>query len=30
MGYKNVAHLDGGLAAWKEAGMPVERANPDS
>lgn len=23
MGYQNVAHLDGGLKAWKEAGMPV-------
>ena len=23
MGYKNVAHLDGGFKAWKEAGMPV-------
>jgi rhodanese-related sulfurtransferase len=30
MGYKNVAHLDGGLAAWKEAGMPIEFTNPDS
>lgn len=24
MGYENVAHLDGGIKAWKEAGMPVE------
>ncbi len=24
MGYNNVAHLDGGLKAWKEAGKPVE------
>jgi rhodanese-related sulfurtransferase len=24
MGYGNVAHLDGGLAAWKAAGKPVE------
>ena len=24
MGYDNVAHLDGGLKAWKEAGLPVE------
>lgn len=24
MGYKNVAHLDGGMNAWKEAGQPVE------
>ena len=26
MGYQNVAHLDGGLKAWKEAGQPVEPA----
>jgi rhodanese-related sulfurtransferase len=25
MGYENVAHLDGGLKAWKDAGMPVEK-----
>lgn len=24
MGYENVAHLDGGFKAWKEAGMPVD------
>src|SRR5262245_54340042 len=24
MGYRDVAHLDGGLAAWREAGYPVE------
>lgn len=24
MGYKNVAHLDGGMKAWQEAGQPVE------
>ncbi|MBA3652897.1 MAG: rhodanese-like domain-containing protein [Actinobacteria bacterium] len=24
MGYSNVAHLDGGMNAWKEAGKPVE------
>lgn len=24
MGYTNVAHLDGGLNAWKERGLPVE------
>ncbi|MGH9112408.1 MAG: rhodanese-like domain-containing protein [Acidimicrobiales bacterium] len=24
MGYENVAHLDGGFTAWKEAGQPVE------
>jgi rhodanese-related sulfurtransferase len=23
MGYENVAHLDGGIKAWKEAGMQV-------
>ena len=25
MGYDNVAHMDGGLKAWKEAGLPVEQ-----
>ncbi|QHL86877.1 rhodanese-like domain-containing protein [Nibribacter ruber] len=25
MGYTNVAHLDGGLKAWKEAGKPLEQ-----
>ena len=24
LGYENVAHLDGGFAAWKAAGRPVE------
>ncbi len=24
MGYKNVAHLDGGIKAWQEAGRPTE------
>lgn len=24
MGYTNVAHLDGGMNAWKAAGQPVE------
>lgn len=24
MGYKNVAHLDGGMKAWQEAGRPTE------
>ncbi len=24
MGYQDVAHLDGGLNAWKEAGQPIE------
>lgn len=23
MGYQNVAHLDGGIKAWKEEGLPV-------
>lgn len=23
MGYKNIAHLEGGFKAWKEAGIPV-------
>ena len=26
MGYTNVAHLDGGITAWKGAGRPVEQA----
>lgn len=25
-GYESVFHLEGGLAAWQEAGLPVERA----
>lgn len=24
MGYTNIAHLDGGYKAWKEAGLPTE------
>ncbi|HEY0356440.1 MAG TPA: rhodanese-like domain-containing protein [Flavisolibacter sp.] len=24
MGYENVAHLDGGIKAWKEEGLPTE------
>ncbi len=28
MGYRNVAHLDGGIKAWKEAGKPVEEDGP--
>jgi rhodanese-related sulfurtransferase len=24
MGYTDVAHLDGGFTAWKQAGRPVE------
>jgi rhodanese-related sulfurtransferase len=26
MGYTNVAHMDGGLTAWKAAGRPVEES----
>ena len=26
MGYGNVAHLDGGIKAWKEGGHPVQEA----
>ncbi len=29
MGYSNVAHLDGGIKAWKEAGKPVEEIRPE-
>lgn len=25
LGFKNLFHLDGGIAAWKEAGKPVEK-----
>jgi rhodanese-related sulfurtransferase len=25
MGYQKIAHLDGGLKAWKEAGLPVQQ-----
>jgi rhodanese-related sulfurtransferase len=25
LGYKHVAHLDGGLNAWKEQGLPVDQ-----
>ncbi len=28
MGYGNVAHLDGGIEAWKEGGNPVEEIRP--
>lgn len=28
LGYANVAHLDGGLKAWTEAGHPVEAGQP--
>jgi rhodanese-related sulfurtransferase len=28
MGYGNVAHLDGGIKAWKEGGRPVEEVRP--
>jgi len=28
LGYTNVAHLDGGIKAWAEAGKPVEQPAP--
>ena len=28
MGYGNVAHLEGGIKAWKEGGHPVEKTQP--
>ncbi len=30
MGYKNVAHLDGGFKAWKESGREVEGGQSSS
>ncbi len=30
MGYKNVAHLDGGFKAWKESGQEVEGGQSSS
>ena len=30
MGYEKVAHLDGGITAWKAAGQPVEGVDPSS
>jgi rhodanese-related sulfurtransferase len=30
MGLENVAHIDGGFAAWKQAGGPVEAPKPKS
>jgi rhodanese-related sulfurtransferase len=24
MGYTNVAHLEGGFSAWKQAGQPID------
>jgi len=29
MGYTNVAHLDGGIKAWKEGGKTVEEIRPE-
>lgn len=29
MGYTNVAHLEGGFTAWKQAGQPVEDASDE-
>lgn len=28
MGYTNVAHMDGGLKAWAEAGKPITKESP--
>ena len=28
MGYTNVAHLDGGIKAWTQAGQPITQAAP--
>lgn len=28
LGYARVAHLDGGLKAWKDAGQPIESETP--
>lgn len=30
MGYTNVAHMDGGIKAWQEAGLPVDRSQATS
>ena len=30
MGYTNVAHLDGGFTAWKQAGKPTEEVSGSS
>ncbi len=30
MGYTGVAHLNGGIKAWKEAGLPIEDVRRDS
>ena len=30
IGVRNVAVLDGGMAAWRAAGLPLERAVPDA
>ena len=30
MGYRNVAHMEGGFRAWKEAGQTVEEARSTS
>lgn len=29
LGYSNIAHLDGGLKAWRESGLPVEESGSD-
>ena len=28
MGFSNIAHMEGGFAAWREAGLPVVEAEP--
>ena len=29
LGYQDVANLDGGITAWKEAGLPVTEHHED-
>ena len=28
-GFTNVVHVEGGAAAWKDAGLPIEEPVPD-
>ena len=30
MGLERVAHIGGGFGAWREAGLPIEKEQPDS